>query len=297
MTKKSSYRKRVTVNRYRKLEKASSEPGQVNIQGFALCGTAVLLILYIAINVVTLLALSRRFTGFPPFEYSNTGSVSAWDGMDVSSIVDSVNSDKYINETMNLANSTARLGTIIDPESLPEAKSRFRKASALLEERVTEESFYQRFYSISTRFDKRDTNRTKLSALYLVQLHQQCLRAIQQLQQGPPPQQRHHSQGRTLKDGSTKRILLPGYAENAASGRSAFAYPEYETGGEVFQYEHRGYGDRCLLHAISLKMDRNCGDTVLLQLDIHYESLGSDGGIGWMFAVNTFSVKARKFLW
>mmetsp|Transcript_25745 Transcript_25745/g.36909 ORF Transcript_25745/g.36909 Transcript_25745/m.36909 type:complete len:114 (-) Transcript_25745:797-1138(-) len=84
---------------------------------------------------------------------------------------------------------------------------------------------------------------------------------------------------------------------NAASGRSAFAYPEYETGGEVFQYEHRGYGDRCLLHAISLKMDRNCGDTVLLQLDIHYESLGSDGGIGWMFAVNTFSVKARKFLW
>eukprot|EP01037_Dinobryon_pediforme_P027558 gene27558-30491_t len=34
-----------------------------------------------------------------------------------------------------------------------------------------------------------------------------------------------------------------------------------------------------------------------LQLDVHHEGLGRDGGIGWMFAVNTFPLKVRKILW
>jgi hypothetical protein len=88
MTKKGNYRKRVIVNRYRKSEMASNSAQGSSIQGFALFGTAVLLILYIAINVVTLLALSRRFSGFPQFELPDTGKISAWDGIDVNSIVD-----------------------------------------------------------------------------------------------------------------------------------------------------------------------------------------------------------------
>jgi len=132
---------------------------------------------------------------------------------------------------------------------------------------ATEESFYQTFYSLVTSFDKRERNRAKLlTTLYAY---------TDSVSRPFNSSSKSHllNNASILKAEIQKMIArnashLLAKQRNAATGRTvsySFQYPEYETSGDFFQYDHSGYEDPCLLHSISLKMVGDCGDSVLLQ--------------------------------